>query len=36
MKILYINFIMRFGEKQTQRKKQGMPHFKEGSEEFKD
>jgi hypothetical protein len=36
MKALYINFIMRFGEKQTQRKNQGLPYFREGSEEFKD
>ena len=36
MKALYINFIMRFGEKQAQRKKQGLPHFREGSEEFKE
>lgn len=36
MKALYINFIMRFGEKQTQRKNQGLPYFREGSEEFKE
>lgn len=36
MKALYIKFIMRFGEKQIKRKKQGLPHFKEGSEEFKE
>lgn len=36
MKALYINFIMRFVEKQTQRKKQGLSYFKEGSEEFKE
>lgn len=36
MKALYINFVMRFGEKQTQRKNQGLPYFREGSEEFKE
>ncbi|WP_341228434.1 AAA family ATPase [uncultured Arcticibacterium sp.] len=35
LKALYINFVMRFKEKQKLRKEQGMPSFSEGSVEFK-
>lgn len=36
LKALYINFIIRFNEEQNDRKKSGLPYFREGSEEFKD
>ncbi|WP_299707470.1 AAA family ATPase [uncultured Pontibacter sp.] len=35
LKALYINFIMRFNEEQRRRKEQGLPTFREGSEEFR-
>lgn len=36
MKALYIDFVMRFQEKQKDNKQKGMPYFKVGSEEFKE
>ena len=36
MKALYINFVMRFNDQQNQRKENGLPSFKIGSDEFKD
>jgi ribosomal protein S6 len=35
IKAIYINFVMRFNERQKLNKEQGLPHFKVGSKEFK-
>lgn len=36
MKALYVDFVMRFQEKQKDKKEKGLPYFKVGSEEFKE
>lgn len=36
LKALYVDFVMRFQEKQIDRKEKGLPYFEVGSEEFKE
>lgn len=36
LKALYINFVIRFREEQLEREKKGLPHYKVGSQQFKD